>query len=215
MVTSTSREKCEGCCKEIFQHYNRIVICAQCDKIYHAKCSNSTVTFNQIKNLWTCWECTDKNSKRYNPFDSIFYDKYQDDDSEVREEINRITGLLEKCNSYNLKSIDKILNSTQDDNHCNTLSVMFNNIDGVQSNFDKLHAELSSINNKFNIITLAETNIDSSHKNLFNLPGYQSVYQSKVVHKQKGSGLGRYLDIDFIFDTIDECSQCSKDIESL
>ena len=101
------------------------------------------------------------------------------------------------------------------ENDYKTLSVFFNNIDGVTSNFDKLHTELSILKNKFNIITLAETNVDSTHKNLFNLPGYQSVYQSKIPHKHKGSGLGIYVEESFIFDTLDEYSSCSKDIETL
>ena len=139
-------------------------------------------------------------------FDSIFYNKYLIDDHDALEETNLVTSILNNCKSLDLKSINK----TND-----VASVFFNNIDGVTSNFDRLHTELSTLKNQFSVITLAETNIDSTHKDLFKLPGYQSVFQSKILHKHKGSGLGIYLNENFVFDTLAEHSQCSRDIESL
>ena len=176
-------------------------------------CANKTFSYDHIKDVWTCGECTSLLPKRYNPFESIFYDKYQEDDSGASDEINHIINILENCNSYDFNSVDKSID--QNKKLTESISVCFNNIDGVTSNFDTFSAELSTLRNNFNILSLAETNIDSSHKDLFTLPGYQSVYQSKIVHKRKGSGLGIYIENKFIFDTNDECSQCSKDMESL
>ena len=211
MVINIKREICEGCCKQIFRH-NKCIICSQCNKIAHYKCSNKTYTYDQVKDYWSCWECTANIPLRYNPFDSIFYNKYQVEDPEAFEETNQVTNILNNCKIFSATSLDKTVLAHQD-NHA--LSVLFNNIDGVTSNFDKLHAELSLLKNRFSIITLAETNIDSMHKDMFKLPGYQSVYQSKISNKHKGSGLGIHINEDFVYDTIVECSQCSKDIESL
>ena len=92
---------------------------------------------------------------------------------------------------------------------------MFNNIDGVKTNFDKLSAELSVANSDFSVITLAETNIDSCNKDLFRLHGYQSVYQAKIGGKKKGSGLGIYIKDQFMYTLNEDFSQCTKNLESL
>ena len=55
------------------------------------------------------------------------------------------------------------------------LSLLFNNIDGNATNFDLLTAELSTIEHKFSIIALAETNIDKEHGALYQISGYQPV----------------------------------------
>ena len=62
-------------------------------------------------------------------------------------------------------------------NSIEPLSIMFKNIDGVTSNFDLFSTEITSTNDK---LSVAETNLDECNKNLFNINGYQSVYQSKI-----------------------------------
>ena len=49
----------------------------------------------------------------------------------------------------------------------------------------------------YQVYTLAETNLGECNKNLFNIRGYQSVYQSKITGK--GSGLAIYLKDIFLY----------------
>ena len=50
------------------------------------------------------------------------------------------------------------------------------------------------------IIGVAETNIDSRLKDLYSIPGYESIYQEKMCRKKKGSGVAMYgyKDINFV-----------------
>jgi hypothetical protein len=131
---------------------------------------------------------------------------------EAFNELNHVDQLLQNCLPHNINYINSLLSL---DKHKNNLSVFYNNIDGVASNFDSLSAELSSMKSKFSIITLAETNLDVENKDLFRLDGYQSIYQSKISGKRKGSGLGIYVKDEFICKLNDKFNQCSKNMESL
>lgn len=62
---------------------------------------------------------------------------------------------------------------------------------------------------------MAETNSDACQKDLYNLIGYKSIYQSKIANKEKGSGLGIYIDEKFEFCSRDELNQCTANLESL
>ena len=62
---------------------------------------------------------------------------------------------------------------------------------------------------------MAETNLDECNKNLYNLQGYQSECQSKISGKLKGSGLAIYIKEDFLYNRMDEFSQCTQNLESL
>ena len=210
MVAATrSMEKCHGCSKNVLTH-NRIVICSHCQKICHAKCAQKLYDFDHISDSWSCWECSSSVLIRYNPFKSMQYDKYSQTDSDSFEELKQIEHLLDKCEQYNYNQINELsvkLNTA--------ISIFYNNIDGVSSNFDSLSCELSAINEQFSFITLAETNLDSVNKDLFRLNGYQSVYQSKIAGKNKGSGLAIYIRDSFLYTTYDDCCQCTKNLESL
>ena len=118
--------------------------------------------------------------------------------------------LLENCDEHSYDKVNEVSKKFK-----SSISVFYNNIDGVVSNFDKLSCELATINQPFSFVALAETNIDSSNKELFNLNGYQSEYQSKIAGKSKGSGLAIYIRDCFLFTVQDELSSCSKNLESL
>ena len=49
------------------------------------------------------------------------------------------------------------------------LNFYFYNLDGNKSNFDTLAGELHRFGDKFSFIGLAETNVDSQHKDLYKL----------------------------------------------
>ena len=210
MVTKLKREICEGCCKEIYTH-NKFVICKTCEKISHLKCAEKIYEFDHIKETWTCWNCTSNLPEKYNPFDSVFYNKYVIDDAEVSEDISQIRKLLENCQNLSLQQVDKFIT----ENKQQVFPFLFNNIDGFTSNFDLFHAKISKLKNKLGLIGLAETNIEERHKNLFSLPGYYSIFQSKISGKHKGSGLGIYIEENFISNKINKLSMSNNDIESL
>ena len=77
---------------------------------------------------------------------------------------------------------------------------MFNNIDGNKTNFDSLTVDLERHSTQFSIIGICETNIDSSHKDMYFIEGYDSCYQSKISEKSKGSGLGIYIKDTYTYD---------------
>ena len=59
-----------------------------------------------------------------------------------------------------------------------TFSVLFNNIDGNASNFDSFLADISQYDLKFIAIAIAVTNCVDENKRLYNIPGYESEYNS-------------------------------------
>jgi hypothetical protein len=210
-TTTRSKEGCHCCSKHVLKHH-AIVVCDHCQKISHGKCARKSYNFNHLDDSWSCWECTSTALKRYNPFSSLRYNKYDNNDMEAFKEVNHVDQLLQDCVPHKISYINTLLNL---DKHKNNLSVFYNNIDGVASNFDTLSAELSTMKSKFSIITLAETNLDVENKDLFRLDGYQSIYQSKISGKRKGSGLGIYVKDEFICTPNEKFNQCSKNMESL
>ena len=154
-----NKEKCEGCHKNILiQH--RVVVCNYCDKIVHGKCSKA-FTYNHLKDIWVCEECSSTIPDRYNPFDFIS-DKHCPDIEDNVEDVRIISSILECCTRTDMSNIKKSINNT---------SILFNNIDGNASNFDNFATELASSDARFSIFALAETNIDASHKDLYNITG--------------------------------------------
>ena len=91
----------------------------------------------------------------------------------------------------------------------------FLNIDGNASNFDTLLTTLTAIKEKFSIIGLVETNIDETLKKLYNIPGYNSVYQDKISGKKKGSGVALYIHESLEFVSNSNISICTDNIETL
>ena len=94
-------------------------------------------------------------------------------------------------------------------------SVLFNNIDGNSTNFDRLNNEISSLGITPSIIAIAETNIDECHKNVYQLNGYESVYLSKEQGKHKGSGIGLYVKDNIDFNVLDSLRVSSQNLQAL
>ena len=129
----------------------------------------------------------------------------------IFSEIHQIENLHKNCNRFDLRELNNHIMKTSTE----PLSIMFKNIDGVTSNFNLFSTEITSTNDKLSVITLGETNLDECNKNLFNIRGYQSVYQSKITGKHKGSGLAIYLKDVFLHTQKDEWRQCTSHLESL
>ena len=201
MATSTRyRETCHGCNKNILKHH-KFVTCKLCELICHSKCSDKIYNYNFIDESWCCWECSSKEEARYNPFRSYIYDKYSN-------EICQIENILENCSRHNFEDLNNVLK-----NEGTPVSIMFENIDGVASNFGLFSTQIISATNKISFLTLAETNLDECNKDLFSIEGFQPpIYQSKLNSKSKGSGLAIYVKDDFIYSEYVEFNQCSPNL---
>ena len=216
MITDTKvmRERCGGCQKYLLSH-NKIMACDYCGKIVHAKCSYSQFEFNHIANKWQCWECTCNKPKLYNPFSSIAYNKYDPFDLQNVDDISTISNILESCQTYSHKKFNEVYKTLSINENDNLISFIFNNIDGNATNFDNFMANLSLYNNKFSIIGIAETNIDSQHKNLYNLVQYNCEYHSKFLDKSKGSGIALYIHESLDYNRLEKFCQCTTNLECL
>ena len=191
--------------------HNKIISCESCKLIWHSKCSLGQFEYDHMKDRWTCNECLSTNPKRYNPFSSIVYDKYDPGDLDSIEDIIEISNILEKCGQYNVAKFNNLAKSLKE----NIISFLFNNIDGNASNFDSFASEISLYKNIFSVIGIAETNINEEHKDLYSIHNYNSEYNSKFPDKKKGSGLALYIHNDMIYNRIDALCHCTKNLESL
>ena len=84
------RERCPGCDSNVLSHH-KIIICESCDTIYHAKCSEQSFKFDHVKQMWHCSQCYAFKFQRYNPFNSIIYDKYDPNTVERDEDMETIS----------------------------------------------------------------------------------------------------------------------------
>ena len=218
---STGREVCGLCSKSVLIGQTTI-LCKNCDLIFHARCA-TLQNFEQFRDNAYCACCMLKHEiRRYNPFFSMFDgldpdpDRfYEDESTEFVESVEKQSQILEDCKNYDHKKLNNLISNT-DELRNNNLSSLFINIDGNKSNFDSLVTELHRIEHKFSVVALAETNIDSSEKDLYCLSeDYVSVYQSKIENKKKGSGLGLYINKKFNFTMNDSLSLCNQNIEAL
>ncbi|NQZ52548.1 MAG: hypothetical protein HRT95_20990, partial [Moritella sp.] len=205
---NSSREKCGGCNKNILAH-NPISICNKCSKLTHAKCSQKYLSFDNLTDSWICNDCLVNKTSRYNPFQSHLVQNNEnfgapDSSNEFRE----LSEILESCKLLNPTQFNEVYPKKPMSGASN-FSILFNNIDGNASNFDSLCAEVASIDNKFPIIALAETNIDESHGPLYKMKGYNSVYQSRIGDKKKGSGLALYISETLEYCIEQQFSNCS------
>ena len=210
MTVSPKREICEGCSKPIYLQH-KVIICQSCDVISHHKCCKDSYTYNNISDCWYCSSCSNNTKNKYAPFESICFNKYLDNDPEAFEEINKIKALLNNCKVISNNELNKKFFGYQDA----PFSIFSNNIDGLAANFDMLNAQLSTLKNNFDIIALVETNIYEEHKNLYNISGYKSVFNSKISDKHKGSGLGVYAKENLVVNKLVDICICTEDIEVL
>ena len=222
-IKNVIREVCMHCKRQIYTH-NPVIICHLCSNIIHYKCARSAnyKTDEHNPHNWYCTKCQDNTidyttqATRYNP---ITTDHMKDDPShhydyehhEWIDSLQSISKILNECKSYDINEFNakfKSSDSTLD------LSMYFLNIDGNASNFNSLEVELNRYEAKFSVIGLCETNIDSINKDLYALNDYTSVYQSKIIEKKSGSGLGLYVHNKYSFNEMPDLSTCTPNLET-
>ena len=219
------KEPCSVCHKQILIGH-RAVICNICDIICHIKCAKIN-KFALFRGNTFCPTCLSSNDIiRYNPFyeiinsDSPESDKYYETEpSEYVESLQELSNILENCKAFDKKEFYEQYKIAESEINKKTemlFSSYFYNLDGNQTNFDQVAADIKAIGHDFSVIGLAETNIDECHKNLYKINDkYTSIYQSKRASKFKGSGIGLYIDNKFNFEEINDISICNKDIEAI
>ena len=146
-----------------------------------------------------CPACIYSIPKKYNPFADHSNTADGNDsesdhfyDHELMDEISIIqdaSAVLNNCKSYSKKLLASLkMDATMD------FSTLFYNIDGNKSNFDTFVSELSSIDMKFSIIGIAETNVyKDESSSLYKIDNYKSFYGEKIQGKSKGTGTALYV----------------------
>ena len=128
--------------------------------------------------------------------------------------LESMSNTLEACQPF---SIDEFNEFTS--RECNTsnrtFSCHFLNVDGNASNFDFLAATLHKVKFPFDVIGIAETNIKAECAHLYSLDGYSSLYQDKILHKKKGSGVALYINEKHNYTKLQDLSVVTNDIESI
>ena len=189
------------------------MVCESCECIVHAECAKHNFEFNHLNNTWICMDCSNNDTKKYNPFSNIVHDKYDPANINEVEDISEISKLLESCKSLNIQSFKKYLLENQDIK--NKPSIVFNNIDGNSSNFDNFVADISRYNHEFSFIGIAETNVSSCHKGLYTIPGYTAEYNDISTEKKKGFGTALYVKDNFSFARIDSLCRNTENLQCI
>ena len=220
-LRATNPEVCACCCKPI-RAGHPFITCHKCNSIIHKKCRTAD-NIRKFRDQTYCKVCTDLyDIIRYNPF----YQPLNYSENELVEEdpiyyiqsLQTASSILECCKNL---SISQFNSDTSFKNLDHTFSTCFMNIDGNSTNFDDFVIQMQSINHKFSVVGLAETNTDSENGNLYQINDYSSCYQSRYFckikkrPKHKGSGLCLYVHNSMNFTKMDKLSICNESIESL
>ena len=84
--------------------------------------------------------------------------------------MQELSNILENCKAFDKKEFYEQYKIAESEINKKTemlFSSYFYNLDGNQTNFDQVAADIKAIGHDFSVIGLAETNIDECHKNLY------------------------------------------------
>ena len=230
------KEVCQPCLKYI-NIGQPLLECENCNIAVHTKCHKIS-NFGCVDGLWLCEQCQENIEPHYNPFSSKNIndtsDRFYDDDLNNDDIImNSIRNVLDACKIYNSLEFNHIVSQTMSSStseteiptihsipntsNCNNapISLSFINIDGNSTNFDQFLVELKRINYEFSAIGLAETNTDAPLKDLYKIPKYNSIYNSTIGKKHKGSGVGLYIHESLNTETMEQFTYCTPNIECI
>ena len=193
--------------------------CENCNSVIHTKCFKSA-SFKCKNGLWMCPNCVITTEDRYCPFQSqANFEKPDRPYNESENEdviIQKFSHVLESCKRYSKSEFtDAVTQINTSDELSSSLSALFLNIDGNASNFDTFSVELKRLSHSFDVIGLAETNIESNLQELYQIPSYTSFYQSSFPGKKKGSGVALYVSDNLNAVVLDKLSYCTTDIECI
>ena len=109
-------------------------------------------------------------------FNNLETDRHDQFDMQQLDDVQTISNIINSCELHDKTSFRFAKNSISKTK--STFSILCNNIDGNASNFDSLLADISQYDIKFTAIAIAETNCNEESKGLYNIPGYESEYNS-------------------------------------
>ena len=156
--------------------------------------------------------CPFPSSQRYDDSDK-FYDTNNQEDVTIA----KFSSILEDCKRYTKQELANSISKLFPEKNTNSsyLSALFCNIDGFASNFDSFLIEHKTLPCNFDVIGLAETNIDPSQQGLYQIPSYTTFCQVPFPDKKKGTGVSLYVSDRLNAVIIENLSHCTKDIECL
>jgi hypothetical protein len=190
------------------------MVCNKCNLIYHASCAEKSFEFDYVKLEWICNSCKISETVRYNPFNTPTYDRYDPTPEQGSNDLNCMSNILKNCNFYDRRGVNTLFENFKASSTAH-ISILFNNIDGNASNFDSFVADTCLYKNKFDVITIAETNINEVNKDLYQISGYNSEYSSQIAGKKKGSGIGMYIHEQYQSNRLEKFCRCTRNLESL
>ena len=212
------KEKC-GTCTKFISLGQSLTECSKCSTaVIHTNCYKKS-NFKNINNKFFCKNCYHQIDIRYNPFNDLEACDLLEDDSDTffSENINNFTGnlkeasrVLDACMKTNTKSL---INLLSDKSH--NMNSYFYNVDGNKTNFSTLAAELKCFEEAFSLIGIAETNIESCHKDMYCLDGYKSFYSDKLPGKDTGTGVAIYVHESFNSVVNEQLSSVSQHLETV
>ena len=149
---------------------NNNTCCCMCNVRIHLKCTRGGAI--TVRGKMYCEICVNiHDPKKYNPFfetlESISSDNdYNHFDNEPKESLDILESLsstLESCKAYSIQELNKYISlpKTRITGDSRTISCHFLNIDGNATNFDSFVTTLASMDYKFDLIGIAETNISA------------------------------------------------------
>lgn len=213
------KDVCEPCTKFI-NIGQPLLECENCSRAVHTKCFK-LAGFSCKNGLWLCCECSNTVEDRYCPFPQhnskeTDSDKFYDNDFINDPVVAKLASVLESCERLDQiqfnKSVKKL--PVQPDSK-KVLSSLFCNIDGNATNFDEYLVELKRIGHSFDVLGLAETNIEPNLQGLYQIPNYVSFYQEIQPGKKKGTGVAMYISDNLNSNILDTFSYCTPDIECI
>ena len=218
MILKLNKEKCDSCIKPISLGQS-ITECAKCTKIaIHTKCYKKS-KFKSLNSNFYCLECSYTIIVRYNPYKKLIEDSSSDDDElhqvknanigNYSEDLQEACRVLDNCMNINVSTL--ISKMSQDYN----LNFYFYNLDGNKSNFDTFAGELHRFGDKFSFIGLAETNVDSEHKDLYKLNNYNNFYTDRLPNKSSGTGIALYVHDSFSVKVLHDACTTHPHIETI
>ena len=92
---------------------------------------------------------------------------------------------LKECKNYKISEINAF---SENENAATLFSTLFYNIGGNKSNFDNFAADIKALKHNVFVISLAETNTNPNHGNLYPLDGYKPFYNPCMKDKSIGTG---------------------------
>ena len=125
--------------------------------------------------------------------------------------LQKMSSILENCKQYTIRDFNSVIEPYQKDGG----GMIFQNIDGNRTNFDTFSVELERLSFKFQVIGLAETNVEQADSQIYQLDGYKHFYQDKHVNKAKGTGVALYVKESLNAVVEEELSWVSKNLETL